>query len=166
MYPLCVCVVVQGPDGQILVTGRRHDPSSLGLPGGKVDPEDGDLAKDMAGTLRIAAARELREETGYVVDPKDLVYLCAYPCVDESGGGNPDAMVITYYIEADQNTAPCEGDVFSRWIHWDEFLEGNGAFRTYNAQVYDTITLKGGVLAPETAYLRLAARERPPHDNR
>lgn len=153
-YPLCVCVVVMSSDGQVLSTSRRHDPDAWGLPGGKVDPEDGDINTDMEGTLRAAGVRELYEETGLRVAPDTLIPLYTGPCKDESGGGNPDAMSVTYtltladaekalrgapsgYLRADPTPSPSPlGDgIFWAWKEWRELIS-EGAFRSYNRKVY------------------------------
>jgi ADP-ribose pyrophosphatase YjhB (NUDIX family) len=62
-----VGVVLQGPDGRILLLRRAHDPGrgQLGLPGGFVD--EGESAE-------AAACREVREETGLVLEPTALRY--------------------------------------------------------------------------------------------
>lgn len=49
--------------GRILAVSRRDDPSDFGLPGGTI--EKGEAPAE-------AAARELREETGAVIDPASL----------------------------------------------------------------------------------------------
>ncbi|WP_193128382.1 NUDIX domain-containing protein [Gulosibacter sediminis] len=46
-------------------------------PGGKVDPEDGDPADEEAAA-RVAAAREVQEETELVVDPASLTPLAIF----------------------------------------------------------------------------------------
>lgn len=43
------------------------------FPGGKVEPEDGDLANALLRAARVAGARELFEEAGIRVDPEHLV---------------------------------------------------------------------------------------------
>lgn len=69
-----IVLVVRG-DGRILATTNRRY-GGFCLPGGKVDPGE---------TPRIAAVRELREETSLIVTEKDLVWLCAGPSATESG---------------------------------------------------------------------------------
>jgi 8-oxo-dGTP pyrophosphatase MutT (NUDIX family) len=48
------------------------------FPGGRVDPEDGDLVNALPDAARIAAGRELFEEAGLRVDPKDLTYFARW----------------------------------------------------------------------------------------
>ena len=69
---LAVCVLVRDSEGRVLSISRPHNPDDVGLIGGGVEPEDGDPVADRAGTLRRAAARELREEAGIQVDLEQL----------------------------------------------------------------------------------------------
>jgi len=141
MVPICVAVVLHNHDGKVATTARRHDPNSWGLPGGKVDPEDGDLIFDLDNTLRRAAVRELAEETGVVYQPEELTLVYAGVCTDESGGGNPDS--ITFTFEGPDRTfeptlkAP-EGEPEARWNDWSVLL-GSGAFGAYNLRAYNTL---------------------------
>lgn len=47
---------------------KRKDSGLLALPGGFIDPEDGNPNTDIVGMLKTAALRELQEETGAVPD--------------------------------------------------------------------------------------------------
>jgi len=58
-----VCVIIQNEDGKILAVSRKDDATKFGLPGGKVDPEDGT-------NYEKAIIRETKEETG--IDIYDL----------------------------------------------------------------------------------------------
>ena len=69
---LAVCVLLRDPAGRVLSISRPNNPDDVGLIGGGVEPEDGDPSSDRDGTLRRAAARELREEAGITVDPAQL----------------------------------------------------------------------------------------------
>lgn len=57
----CVCPFTN----RILAVSRKDDLSDFGLPGGKSEKYDRDL--------RATAAREFLEETGAMVDPRDLI---------------------------------------------------------------------------------------------
>ncbi len=52
-----VCAVIKNEEGKVLAVSRKDDPNKIGLPGGKVDPEDG---TDYIGAI----VREVKEETG------------------------------------------------------------------------------------------------------
>jgi 8-oxo-dGTP pyrophosphatase MutT (NUDIX family) len=59
-----VCLVTQNAEGKYLSVSRWNDYSKFGLPGGKVDPGE---------TPMQAAARELKEETGYLAGDLTLI---------------------------------------------------------------------------------------------
>lgn len=62
-------VIVSRDDGRVLALTRGGDFADWHLPGGKVEPGEAPVE---------AAARELMEETGVVVDPKELRYVTSY----------------------------------------------------------------------------------------
>ena len=83
--PTVVCVIVPLLDGSVLSIRRAHEPGKgkLGLPGGY----------QRAGeTWREAGAREVKEETGFVLDPTFLL-MCSME-TDEYGNN----LVIAEYI--------------------------------------------------------------------
>lgn len=110
------CVIVER-DGAVLGVSRKGMPGAFGLPGGKVEPGEDPAA---------AAARELREETGLVVDPASLaeVYRATEP-----GTG---AVVVTFQAPDPGGTpvaGPGEGAV--AWVGWPALV--TGPFGAYNA---------------------------------
>ena len=113
------CVLVQHA-GQVLAVSRKHDPTAMGLPGGKMDDADEDE--------RAAAARELEEETGLRVDPRDL-----RPVFTHSA----DEQYTTTTFEVDWHD--CAGPIRTteagrvRWVSWDVLLAG--PFGRYNAML-------------------------------
>lgn len=142
LIPTCVCVVAVNTDGQVATSARRHDHNAWGLPGGKVDPEDGDPSK--FETLLQAAVRELEEETGLQTTTDDLEGLYTNVCYDESGGGNPPAVTATFLAKTWSGTLQQrEGEPPAAWNGWEVLLEA-GAFRSYNQAVYDTLSNRNG----------------------
>jgi 8-oxo-dGTP pyrophosphatase MutT (NUDIX family) len=62
--PFVVAMLHQDPDGRVLALPRTREPERLALPGGKVEPADGDVWKDAFLTWPRGLRRELREELG------------------------------------------------------------------------------------------------------
>ena len=67
MDPHAVVVIIRDHQGKILMVGRKDQPENWGLPGGKV--EKGELVSK-------AAIREVYEETGLLLQPRYLKYVC------------------------------------------------------------------------------------------
>ena len=61
---VCVALI---RDGKLLVISRKDNPNDFGLPGGKVDEDD--------ETVSMAAARELKEETGIDIPWYDMMHV-------------------------------------------------------------------------------------------
>lgn len=66
---LSVCALILDAHGHALCVSRRNQPTAWGLPGGKIEP--GESHQD-------AVAREVVEETGFVLDPSLLIPLYAH----------------------------------------------------------------------------------------
>lgn len=133
--PVCVCVVVLDDEGNVATSARRHDHNAWGLPGGKLDPVDGDPTTDLQNTLLRAALRELREETGLQVEINDLVPLYTGVCKDESGGGHPDSVVFTFHaVRHTGSIETQEGEPPAAWNSWDVLIH-RGSFADYNRRV-------------------------------
>lgn len=119
-----VCLVIPGPDQTVLAVSRRNDRTAFGLPGGKVDPEDGD--PNDIDTLKAAAIRETREETGISnlsINDLDFVY--------EAKDG---PFLVTTFV-ARKRVSPKEqpGEGAIAWVKWDVLYDG--PFGPYNKQV-------------------------------
>jgi len=100
-----VAVIIEAPDGRIIVTRRKHDPRAgyLDLPGGFVD---------MMESAEDAAKREVMEELGIAV--KDLRYI----------GSSPNEYVYKglSYFTCDLGFV-CRSDEISRMVPADDVSE-------------------------------------------
>lgn len=115
--------------GEVLAISRKDDPTSFGLPGGKVDPEDGPLdPENLHGTLARAVVREIREELGVHLRP-DGVHL-TFAEVDPTGfltycfTTSPDALA---------GASTQEGEGIVRWVDWETLVQG--PFGSYNTSI-------------------------------
>lgn len=138
----CTAVIVPLGD-HVTATARRYDPNQFGLPGGKVDPEDGPLEGHVndpdyfsrnEATIRRGAARELREETGLVVSPSDLQFVWAGICRDELDGKSPTAMTWCFCVEhpTDQHPQAPAGEPEAKHVSAEELYRG--PFASYNRE--------------------------------
>lgn len=100
-----VAVIIEAPDGRIVVTRRKHEPRAgyLDLPGGFVD---------MMENAENAAKREVMEELGIAV--KDLKYI----------GSSPNEYVYKglSYFTCDLGFV-CRSDELSRMVPADDVSE-------------------------------------------
>lgn len=120
-YEAPIAVVIFSRCGDtVLSVSRRTDHNAFGLPGGKVDDTDGpmDNASRML-TLKRAAVREFREETGVTLTTDDIELRFDYPEVDGYH---------CFYFEAphglcrNATSQPNEGIV--AWCSWDTLEHG------------------------------------------
>jgi 8-oxo-dGTP pyrophosphatase MutT (NUDIX family) len=115
-------------DGLILGISRRHDKNVFGLPGGKFDPEAGDL--DTMDT----AIRESREETGIVV--KHTMFI--YERVELGDGPNKVDFLSRCYYALEWGGEPTnseEGEV--KWLTAEEVTSTKAAFGDYNKKTLE-----------------------------
>lgn len=69
--PATVVLFLPREDRKILMVSRKNNHEVFGLPGGKIDPEDGPADDD--STARTAIKREVLEETGIrIINPVEL----------------------------------------------------------------------------------------------
>ena len=122
--------------GGVLGISRKHDDTQWGLPGGKVDPEDG--YPRFIDNLKKAASRELFEETGIKVPPGDLVYLYSGICENTKEGGE-SFWTVTFSAIGWRNVFPKQqpDEPKPAWVSWKDLL--TGPFGTYNRGVYDAV---------------------------
>lgn len=119
------CVLIRR-GGKVLAVSRKDDMTAMGIPGGKVDPEDG--APGMIETLATAAARELREETGLSVPPNRLRFV--YESQEDDGYTTTTFEALWSDVRGPIRTAEV-GRV--RWIDPSELI--TGPFGRYNADM-------------------------------
>lgn len=125
------CVILFNNKGQILITSRRKNPNKWSLPGGKVEVHE---------TLEDAAARELFEETGYVLTSGTLEALFVDHCCDDKDTPTEGHFVCTFVVrESAENyqleTAIEAGDITLKWVDSLDFLcdPVNTPFWKYNS---------------------------------
>lgn len=119
------CVLITNPAGQIVLT-TRPDSTTVGLPGGKVE---------VGETAAQAAVREVYEETGIVLDIKDIEPVYEGVCL-----GEVNYNTTTFKTRKPIDTIPggIETHIASRWGYHDELLT-NSPFVEYNKQVLQRI---------------------------
>jgi 8-oxo-dGTP diphosphatase len=76
MPRLTVDIVIELPDGRVVLVRRRHPPPGWAIPGGFVDEGE---------TLEAAAVREAREETGLTVELMEQFHTYSDPARDPRG---------------------------------------------------------------------------------
>lgn len=132
-------------DGRVLGVSRKNDHTAFGVPGGKVDPRDGELTPlAFTATLRRAAVREFREETGITLEPEQLDFF--YQGVCPGGADGIAYWMVTLKVRdgvvLNPVTQPGEG--LAKWVSWATLL--GGPFGDYNSRLQRE--LGGGVLNP------------------
>lgn len=116
--PLAVVLFAQDAEGRLLAISRRDDETQFGLPGGKVDVEDGPCDPEhLFKTLVDALVREVVEETGVSLD-RTRVHL-VYQCPDPTGYWN---FCFATSESVAPSTQPGEGVV--AWVSWDVLERG------------------------------------------
>jgi len=106
------CVVLINEQGLVLGVSRKDDHSKMGLPGGKMEPED-------LLDSKTTAIRECKEETGLDID--DLILAFAI---------HKDGSMCFTYIAKYSGIISHDEPHLVKWIPFIELL--NGTFGDYN----------------------------------
>jgi 8-oxo-dGTP pyrophosphatase MutT (NUDIX family) len=134
-YPNAVCLLAMRPDDTVLAVSRKDDHTAFGLPGGKVDPEDGN--PDLDDTFKHALVREVGEECGVVLDPDRLRVVYRGLCPGGKDGIGYWTVTMLYDGDLESaSTQPGEGVV--KWVSWDTL--NDGPFAEYNQRVRTSLT--------------------------
>jgi ADP-ribose pyrophosphatase YjhB (NUDIX family) len=116
-------VAVVFKDGKILTCSRRGSPADLGLPGGKVDPEE---------TPVEAVMRELREETGIreILSAEHIFTRMGHPT-------EPHRLCAAFKVLASdvENVCTQEPGVIVRWADPEELCSAQRTFSEYNRRL-------------------------------
>lgn len=112
-----VTAVILNDKGQVLAVSRKDDHSDFGLIGGWVDTKD--------DSLEIALCREIKEETGLIVKPTNLLQVLSM-----NRGGN---MSYSYYVKDYEGEIETDEPHIVKWTDFDEIK--NGSFGYWNTLV-------------------------------
>jgi 8-oxo-dGTP pyrophosphatase MutT (NUDIX family) len=111
----------QRSDGKIIGVSRRHDHTSFGIPGGKVDEGE---------TPILALIREIKEECGFTIKEEDVSLL--YERRDSHNGKT----FRTYIYDSTKEPEFEEGiheenGGLAKWVSWDELITGDYGIYNY-----------------------------------
>jgi len=112
-----VTAVIINDKGQVLAVSRKDDHSDFGLIGGWVDTKD--------DSLEMALCREIKEETGLIVKPTNLLQVLSM-----NRGGN---MSYSYYVKDYEGEIETDEPHIVKWTDFDEIK--NGSFGYWNTLV-------------------------------
>lgn len=153
-HEMPVAVGVLAVNGEwVLGVSRKDNHTAFGVPGGKVDPTDGELSPlAFAATLRRAAVREFREETGITLEPEQLDFF--YQGVCPGGSDGIAYWMVTLQVRdgvalAAPVSQPGEGVV--KWVSWETLL--GGPFGGYNGRLRGELTRDLFDLEDEREYM-------------
>jgi ADP-ribose pyrophosphatase YjhB (NUDIX family) len=116
-------VVLINKEGLVLGVSRKDNHNDMGLPGGKMDPED-------MGDPMVTAIRECKEETGLDATDLELVF-----AIHKNGN-----MGYTYLAKYTGEIEHDEPHVV-KWLPFQALI--NGSFGKYNQMVSESLTSMG-----------------------
>jgi 8-oxo-dGTP diphosphatase len=123
-YAACV-LVVNIENNTVLAVSRKDDKTKFGIIGGKIDPGE---------TAIEAAVREMKEETGYEVSPKDLISV--FKSYNQDNGFTTETFLLPfkYFNPIKQDTIDAHETGVVKWVNWQTLFDG--PFGNYNKLLY------------------------------
>ena len=112
-----VTAVILNDKGQVLAVSRKDNHNDFSLPGGWVDTKD--------DSLEMAICREIKEETGLIVKPTNLLQVLSM-----NRGGN---MSYSYYVKDYEGEIETDEPHIVKWTDFEEIK--NGSFGYWNTLV-------------------------------
>ena len=112
-----VTAVILNDKGQVLAVSRKDNHNDFSLPGGWVDTKD--------DSLEMAICREIKEETGLIVKPNNLLQVLSM-----NRGGN---MSYSYYVKDYEGEIGTDEPHIVKWTDFEEIK--NGSFGDWNTLV-------------------------------
>tara|TARA_Y100000385_G_scaffold197965_1_gene204913 strand:- start:4747 stop:5139 length:393 start_codon:yes stop_codon:yes gene_type:complete len=112
-----VTAVILNDKGQVLAVSRKDNHNDFGLIGGWVDTKD--------DSLEMALCREIKEETGLIVKPTNLLQVLSM-----NRGGN---MSYSYYVKDYEGEIETDEPHIVKWTDFEEIK--NGSFGYWNTLV-------------------------------
>lgn len=122
-----VCLFVHKND-KVLVVTRKSNQNEYGLIGGKVDDNE---------SFKEALIRETFEETGLIIEEKDLIFL--YKGICNNDNNSEHFLTITFYLKEPIQKEPIQKEtgVIPKWVDINDLFE-KSPFRDYNLKVYSS----------------------------
>ncbi len=124
MYAACV-LVVNTENNTVLAVSRKNDKTKFGIIGGKIDPGE---------TSVEAAAREMKEETGYDVSPEDLISVFKRHKEDDGYTTETFLLPFKHFNPIKQDTLDAHETGVVKWVDWQTLFDG--PFGAYNKLLY------------------------------